>query len=302
MVKARVPDRGRSHRSRPRLKMVVNLAAMRVEDWTEPWVWRPSEWPNQPLALNVVGNQHPPRAISPGNRFTPLFSFNGSSPGPTIRMRGDERLRVTLRNHLGPNLSRVPKGPAPDPFEVRPDVLDATFCRMQKAEGRPCDTAPNAATVFGHFDEFFEGSPIELVDTNCLSGHVNVPHGSHTTNLHTHGLHVEPGMNAERHRRRTTASCASCPRGDGPDTQDVDGCPGAAVSRRTSASARRTTNIRSATCSGRRAGRVRRRSRIRRARTGTTRTPTAPRTIRSPAASPASSSSKATWTMRSIGR
>ena len=34
------------------------------------------------------------------------------------------------------------------------------------------------------------------MDTNCLSGHVNVPHGSHTTNLHTHGLHVEPGMNA----------------------------------------------------------------------------------------------------------
>ena len=175
---------------------VANPAAMNAENWTEPWIWRPSEWPGQPLTLNVVGNAHPPRATSPGNRFTPLYSFNGSSPGPTIRMRGDETLRVTLRNHLGPNMSRVPKGPAPDPFEVHPDVLLAAFCRMQKAAGQSCDAPPNGATIFGHFHEFFEGIPMELVDTSCVAGHVNVPHGSHTTNLHTHGLHVEPGFNA----------------------------------------------------------------------------------------------------------
>ena len=174
---------------------VTNVAAMTVEDWTEPWIWRPSEWPGEALALNIVGNRHPPRATSPGNRFTPLYSFNGSSPGPTIRMRGNERLRVTVRNHLGPNLSRVPRGPAADPFEAHPDVVAAAFCRMQKAAGRTCDVPPNTATVFGHFHEFFEGSPIDLVDTSCVSGHVNVPHGSHTTNLHTHGLHVNPGSN-----------------------------------------------------------------------------------------------------------
>ena len=176
---------------------VADPTAMTVEDWTEPWVWRPADWPGQPLSLDVVGNQHPPRGISPGNRFTPLFSFNGSSPGPTIRLRGDETLRITFRNHLGANLSRVPKGPAADPFEVHPDVLAAAFCRMQKSAGRPCDAPPNARTIFGHFHEFFEGSPVELVDTSCVSGHVNVPHGSHTTNLHTHGLHVEPGFNAD---------------------------------------------------------------------------------------------------------
>ncbi|HET7697187.1 MAG TPA: multicopper oxidase domain-containing protein [Vicinamibacterales bacterium] len=179
----------------PPTDAVVDVTTVPVEDWTEPWIWRPSEWPGRSLALNIVGNSHPPRATSPGNRFTPLYSFNGSSPGPTIRMRGDEVLRVTLRNHLGPNLSRVPKGPAPDPFEVHPEALAAAFCRMQKAAGRSCDAPPNARTVFGHFHEFFEGSPIELVDTSCVSGHVNVPHGSHTTNLHTHGLHVEPGVN-----------------------------------------------------------------------------------------------------------
>ena len=130
---------------------VVNLAAKSAEDWSEPWIWRPSEWPNQALALNLVGNAHPPRATSTGNPYTPLFSFNGVSPGPTIRLRGHERLRVTMRNHLGPSMGRVPKGPAADPFEVRPDLLVAAFCRMQTAAGRPCTEPPPASVVFGHF-------------------------------------------------------------------------------------------------------------------------------------------------------
>jgi len=180
----------------PAPDVVANLATKSTEDWSEPWIWRPSEWPNQALALNLVGNAHPPRATSTGNPYTPLFSFNGVSPGPTIRLRGNERLRVTMRNHLGPSTGRVPRGPAADPFEVRPDVLAAALCRMQSAVGRPCTEPPPASVVFGHFHEFFEGSPIDLVDTRCISGHVNVPHGSHTTNLHTHGLHVDPGFNA----------------------------------------------------------------------------------------------------------
>ena len=173
-----------------------NPAAANVEDWTEPWIWRPSEWPDQPLVLNLVGNRHPPRATMAGNRFTPLYSLNGSSPGPTIRMRGDERLRVTVRNHLGANYSRVPKGPCPDPFEQRPDVLAAAFCRMDKANGGDCKTPPPARTIFEHFNHFFDELPAALIDTTCVSGPVNVPHASHTTNLHTHGLHVEPGTNA----------------------------------------------------------------------------------------------------------
>ena len=40
---------------------VTDVAALRVEDWSEPWVWRPSEWPDQPLDLNVVGHAHPPQ-------------------------------------------------------------------------------------------------------------------------------------------------------------------------------------------------------------------------------------------------
>jgi FtsP/CotA-like multicopper oxidase with cupredoxin domain len=190
------PGSGQGRLPRPPLTdAVVNVSAMRVEDWTEPWVWRPSDWPGQPLALNIVGNPHPPRAISPGNRFTPLYSFNGSSPGPTIRMRGDECLRVTLRNHLGPSMGRVPRGAAADPFEVHPDRLAAALCRMQTAVGQPCEEAAAGPTIFGHFHEFFVDTPNDMVDVTCVGGHVNVPHGTHATNLHTHGLHVEPGVN-----------------------------------------------------------------------------------------------------------
>ena len=199
----------------PGADAVANLATTTVEDWSEPWIWRPADWPNQSLALNLVGNAHPPRATSTGNRYTPLFSFNGVSPGPTIRVRGNERLRVTLHNHLGPSMGRVPRGAAADPFEVHPDALAAAFCRMQAAVGQPCTEPPPAPVIFEHFHEFYEGSPNDLVDTRCISGHVNVPHGSHTTNLHTHGLHVNPGFNANGTVSDNTF-LRVLPRGDAP--------------------------------------------------------------------------------------
>ncbi len=195
---AQTPGSGQGQRppQPPAPESVVDLAAMPAENWTEPWIWRPSEWPDQALTLNVVGNAHPPHGTSPGNRFTPLYSFNGASPGPTIRMRGDERLKVTVRNLLGPNMSRVPMGPCPDPFEQRPELVGAAICRTSVAEGLDCNVPPQARNIFGHFDELFKDMPVQFVDTLCVSGPVNVPHGSHTTNLHTHGLHVNPDMNA----------------------------------------------------------------------------------------------------------
>ena len=173
---------------------IQNPATMRIEDWSEPWVWRPEEWPGQPLTLQIVGNRHVPRAVSPGNQFTPLYSFNGASPGPTIRTRGDATLRVKLRNMLGPNHGQVPKGPAPDPFEIPPADLEAALCAIAKTQGRECSTPP--ARVLEHLDEILHYIPATLVDTSCLASPANVPHGSHTTNLHTHGLHVNPGTNA----------------------------------------------------------------------------------------------------------
>ena len=75
-------------------------------------------------------------------------------------------------------------------------MLAAVFCKMAKAQGLDCKTPPNARLIFEHFGQFFDELPAALIDTSCVSGPVNVPHASHTTNLHTHGLHVEPGLNA----------------------------------------------------------------------------------------------------------
>ncbi|MEO6224155.1 MAG: hypothetical protein ABIP90_12980, partial [Vicinamibacterales bacterium] len=199
-VEAQTPGSGQGQQPPmpPRPEGIVSLAGRVVEDWTEPWIWRPSEWPGQPLVLNVVGNPQPPRAVSPGNRFAPLYSFNGSSPGPTIRVRGHETLRVTVRNHLGPNLGRVPKGACPDPFEQRPDLMEKAFCNIATVEGLDCKNPALLTTriVFEHAHHLLDMTPATLIDTNCLSGPVNLPHASHTTNLHTHGLHTQPGVNA----------------------------------------------------------------------------------------------------------
>jgi FtsP/CotA-like multicopper oxidase with cupredoxin domain len=180
----------------PAVGNVPDPRTLPVEDWSEPWVWRPSEWPGQPLALHLVGNAHAPRSTVAGNRFTPLFSYNGSSPAPTIRTRGDETLRITLRNTLGPNTSQVPVGAAPDLLELVPDKLKAATCAMLTGEGRPCTDAPDGRLLFTHNYHLFSQIPVPLVDTTCLSTPATGPHGSHTTNLHTHGLHVEPGANA----------------------------------------------------------------------------------------------------------
>jgi FtsP/CotA-like multicopper oxidase with cupredoxin domain len=176
---------------------IVNIATALTEDWCEPWIWRPTDWPGQPLVLNLVGNPNPPRAVSPGNRFTPLYSFNGASPGPTIRMRAADRLMVTVRNHLSANLGKVPVGPCPDPLEQSPAVMQAALCALNKEIGKDCQSPPPALPILlEHAHDLLEVMPAQMRDTACLPGPVNSPHASHTSNLHTHGLHVNPGVNA----------------------------------------------------------------------------------------------------------
>ena len=137
------------------------------ETWDEPWVWKPDRWPGETLHLNVVEHQSPSTIVGLGNPGAALFSYNGSTPGPTIRMKGDQTLRVKLFNHLGLNQGDTPIGKAVD-------------------------------------TGFFAASPTKGADTNyntkCdweLGEHVNGIHAIHTTNLHTHGLHVRPGLNTD---------------------------------------------------------------------------------------------------------
>src|SRR3954470_3993867 len=39
-----------------------------TETWTEPWIWRPGEWPGQRLDLNVVENENPGAIVGFGNQ------------------------------------------------------------------------------------------------------------------------------------------------------------------------------------------------------------------------------------------
>ncbi|REJ74813.1 MAG: hypothetical protein DWQ36_14040 [Acidobacteria bacterium] len=151
-------------------------AASAPETWIEPWVWKPSLWPGQQLQLNVVENEVPGPIVGFGNDSSVLFSYGGITPGPTIRMKGDEILFVKLRNLLGEDLGKTPVGPAPDLNELTPE-LDAA---IEKAGGDP-----------------YSVIPADVREDFCLGEHTNGQHSAHVSNLHTHGLHVRPGRNPD---------------------------------------------------------------------------------------------------------
>jgi FtsP/CotA-like multicopper oxidase with cupredoxin domain len=148
------------------------IALPASDGWLEPWVWRPGDWPGQQLELNVVENENPGDIVGFGNPSAILFSYNGATPGPTIRMRGDETLLLRLRNLLGLNYGSTWVGPYPDPKEL-PDNVDGQQVNA-KAKDR------------GQFHPDY-----------CLGEHTNGTHAARTTNFHSHGLHVRPGRNPD---------------------------------------------------------------------------------------------------------
>ena len=173
----------------PRNPLDGSEKALRLiaETWAEPSTWRPSDWPGQPLPLHVVENAAPVAVTGTSfvNAKPLLFSYNGTTPGPTIRMKSDETLYVHVRNMLGPDIGKTPVGAYPDPIEGYPEPEGSLFQAVQQI------------TPEKTFGEGVGQMPTTPKDDWCLGEHVNGVHSNHVTNLHTHGLHVRPEENPD---------------------------------------------------------------------------------------------------------
>lgn len=176
---------------------LVDPAAVPSETWLEPWIWRPADWQGEDLTLDVVQHQNPGPAPSPGNPFPTLFSYNGKTPAPTIRARGDETVGIRLRNHLDTDHQLTPVGPAPDLIDIVPADL-ARVCELAveeegitlREQGLPC-------IPFLLPDQAYQVIPARRVPGYALAGHANGQRTAHVTNLHFHGLHVPPNLNPD---------------------------------------------------------------------------------------------------------
>ncbi len=182
----------------PQLGDLPDPATAEVETWLEPWVWRPADWPGGRLELNLVRNQNPGNAPSTGNPAPPLFSWNGTSPGPTIRVRGDGVIRTKVRNTLGLDVFDTAVGPFPDPGELPPALMRDTCLAATGEEPPPPEPgAGPPCNLFGLREEMARFLGAKTRPGWSLKGHVNGVHATHVTNIHTHGLHVAPGANPD---------------------------------------------------------------------------------------------------------
>jgi len=179
----------------PEVGDLVDPVPFFYENWQEPWLWRPERWPGASLELNVVRTQNPGLAPSPGNIAPSLFSFNGQSPGPTVRVASDGELRIRIRNTLGLNKYMTPIGPYADPVDITPDLRRMTCSLGREQLGDP--DIPDDCNPFSLPDQFQEITKPKLMPGWTLNHHLNGGHCTHTTNLHTHGLHVFPQTNPD---------------------------------------------------------------------------------------------------------
>jgi FtsP/CotA-like multicopper oxidase with cupredoxin domain len=181
----------------PRADGVVDPATLQSESWQEPWTWRPELWSGSRLDLNVVRSQNPGLSPSPGNPAPVIFSYNGASPGPTVRVRSDGKLLVRVRNTLELNEGDKAIGPCPEPFDLTP-TLNEEICNMAVAEGVDTDPAGLGLCVARFLPEQFNARvKAQTVPGWAINMHLNGLYASHTTNLHTHGLHVFPQTNPD---------------------------------------------------------------------------------------------------------
>jgi FtsP/CotA-like multicopper oxidase with cupredoxin domain len=175
---------------------LIDPVAVPTETWLEPWIWRPEEWPGDALDLNVIELQNPGPAPSPGNPFPSLFSYGGTSPAPTIRARGDTTVGLRLRNMLGLDHQMTPVGPAPDPFDLTPNLRTEACRLVAETDGLDTDEPPLCRPFFRP-EETYQVIPARLMAGYALVNHANGQRTTHVTNIHTHGLHVPPNFNPD---------------------------------------------------------------------------------------------------------
>ena len=178
---------------------ILDPATLPAETWSEAWVWRPADWPDQALDLNVVERNEPDKAPSLGQIFPGQFSFGGISPAPTIRARATDVIRIRVRNLLGVDYGNMWIGPCSDPLSLPPDVAFTFEQEIAKATGKPVPEKPDPAfNIVEYLEPLARFLSIRTMNGRCMSGISNSEHGSRVTNLHTHGLHVWPNSNAQR--------------------------------------------------------------------------------------------------------
>jgi FtsP/CotA-like multicopper oxidase with cupredoxin domain len=175
---------------------LVDPEIAQSESWQEPWTWRPDEWPDQRLQLNVVRNQNPGMSPSPANFGGVVFSYGGISPAPTIRVAGDSIWKLKINNTLDLNQGVIEIGPGINHFDTPPDMRQRICNLMYERFGVTDPEDPDTCRgVFRYPEQVREISGAETRPNWHIGGHVNGFHATHTTNLHTHGLHVQPEKN-----------------------------------------------------------------------------------------------------------
>src|SRR4051794_40843919 len=135
-----------------------------VETWTEPGIWRPSDWPGRQLDLNVTENENPGAIVGFGNETAVLFSYGGGTPGPTIRMRGDEvhgMMQVVETTSFADHANYELRESVASTSDT-PDAVTAIYPRLDQAVAWSqslCFVDPNHLTG-QTFPGFVPGSPL----------------------------------------------------------------------------------------------------------------------------------------------
>src|SRR6478752_487646 len=99
------------------------------------------------MKLNVQENENPGAIVGYGNQRAVRVSYDGRTPGLTIRMAGDEALLVRLRNLLGQNMGSTYFVPYPDPIALPSGLtVDQVNATAQKLGNFRVDYCPGKHT------------------------------------------------------------------------------------------------------------------------------------------------------------